>query len=81
MADFTAKVAAQRAGLGVGHLPAWIAGQEAAAGHLLIKNTQAGPISTPLAAAWRDKHEGKALAWFVARVTAPPYAATLTGTF
>ncbi|MEK7323475.1 MAG: LysR family transcriptional regulator [Pseudomonadota bacterium] len=79
VADFTAKVAAQRAGLGVGHLPAWIAEQEAAAGHLLIKKTQAGPIPFSLAAAWRSKHQGNALAWFVAKVTASSHAAMLTG--
>lgn len=79
VADFTAKVAAQRAGLGVGHLPRWIAEQEAAAWHLIIKKTQNGPISFPLAAAWRSNHEGKALTWFAARVTTPPYAAALTG--
>lgn len=63
--DMETKAAAQAAGLGVGHLPRWLAEREAAAGRLLIR--QLAEIRAParLNLAWRTRHEGKALAWFL----------------
>jgi DNA-binding transcriptional LysR family regulator len=69
--DLDAKVIAQRMGLGVGNLPRHIAEREAAAGRLVIKQTEEPKISAPLFLAWRTEHKGKALQWFAARLQEP----------
>jgi DNA-binding transcriptional LysR family regulator len=63
--DIRAKAAAQVAGLGIGHLPRWLADPDIATGRLLAK-TLADPRPTlPLHVAWRTRQSGKALAWFI----------------
>ncbi|MBL8428428.1 MAG: LysR family transcriptional regulator [Dechloromonas sp.] len=63
--DIRSKLAAQRAGLGIGHLPRWLAEPELAAGRL-VKKTLGTPRSTfPLHLAWRSQRTGKALQWFI----------------
>ncbi len=63
--DMRAKAAAQLAGLGVGHLPGWIADPEIAAGRLVKLHTAEPhpPIRSHIA--WRNRQVGKALQWFL----------------
>jgi DNA-binding transcriptional LysR family regulator len=68
--DFTAKVAAQRAGLGVGYLPEPIAREEHEAGRLLIKEVAEPKLESFQYLAWKTSNKGKALAWFLARLDA-----------
>jgi DNA-binding transcriptional LysR family regulator len=72
-----AKAAAQVAGLGVGFLPRPIAEREAAAGRLRILEVAGTRPEGELLAAWRPGEEGKALKWFVGRVSDPLVAAEL----
>ncbi|MFN7086352.1 MAG: LysR family transcriptional regulator [Burkholderiales bacterium] len=69
--DLEAKVMAQRMGLGVGNLPRPLAKREAAAGRLLIKQTEEPKLSAQLSLAWRSGHQGKALQWFTKRLQQP----------
>ena len=63
--DIRAKLAAQVAGLGIGHVPRWLAEPEIAAGRL-VKKTPGDPRSKfPLHIAWRTRQNGKALQWFI----------------
>ncbi|MEQ1773934.1 MAG: LysR family transcriptional regulator, partial [Burkholderiales bacterium] len=66
--NMAAKLLAQQMGLGVGHLPRNIAEHEAAAGTLVIKQTDEGRLNTQLFLAWKSKHKGKALSWWTKRV-------------
>ena len=66
--DMTAKLLAQQMGLGVGHLPRVVAEREAAVGRLVIRQTDEGRLNTRLYLAWRGRHKGKALAWWVKQV-------------
>ena len=66
--DFAAKVAAQRAGLGVGYLPEPIAREEAKAKRLVIKRVAEPKLESFQYLAWRTANKGKALAWFLARL-------------
>ena len=66
--DFAAKVAAQRAGLGVGYLPEAIARDEAKAGRLIIRKVAEPKLEAFQYLAWRTANKGKALAWFLARL-------------
>ena len=75
--NMEAKVAAQVAGLGVGSLPSWLAEREAAAGRLVILETEAPRASGDSLVAWRPGEEGKALQWFVQRLADPLVAAEL----
>lgn len=63
--DIRAKLAAQVAGLGIGHVPRWLAEPEIAAGRL-VKKVLGDPRSKfPLHIAWRTRQNGKALQWFI----------------
>lgn len=63
--DMETKAAAQAVGLGVGHLPPWLAEREVAAGRLLIRRLAEPRAPVPLFTAWRARQGGKALQWFV----------------
>ena len=63
--DIRAKVGAQVAGLGIGHLPRWLAEPEIATGRLVEKHLADARPAIPLHIAWRTRQDGKALAWFV----------------
>lgn len=76
--DMEAKAAAQAAGLGVGHLPRWLAEREAAAGRLCIRRLVESRAATGLHVAWRSRQEGRALAWFLAELKDPETRARLT---
>lgn len=67
--DMRAKLAAHIAGLGVGYLPVSLARQAVAAGQLVIKQVAEAKPSIPLHLAWRSDHSGRALAWFVERLS------------
>jgi len=63
--DIRAKAAAQVAGLGIGHLPRWLADPEIAAGRLIEKALADPRNPMPLHLAWRTRQSGKALRWFL----------------
>lgn len=63
--NFHYKIAAQRAGLGCGHLPQHIAQPELQSGRLVAKATQRDPVGAPVHLAWREPVRGRALAWFI----------------
>ncbi|HSQ05818.1 MAG TPA: LysR substrate-binding domain-containing protein, partial [Burkholderiales bacterium] len=63
--DLDTKLLAQTMGLGVGNLPRYVAEREAAAGRLVIKQTEEPKITALLYVAWRTSHKGRALRWFV----------------
>lgn len=63
--DIRAKAAAQAAGLGIGHLPRWLAEPEIQAGRLVKKMPATPRPAIPLHIAWRTRQEGRALRWFV----------------
>ncbi len=64
--DIRSKASAQVAGLGIGHLPRWLAAPEIAAGRLVEKAVSDPRPAMPLHLAWRSRQPGKALAWFLA---------------
>ncbi len=76
--DIRAKASAQAAGLGIGHLPRWLADPEIAAGHLVEKTLAEPRQELPLNLAWRSRQVGRALAWFLDRLADPDTAQTLT---
>ena len=79
VADMPSKLAAIVAGLGVGHLPRPLAEQQVAAGLIRIKRlTEPMPV-VEQHLAWRTDHEGKALAWFVSRLTTPQWRRNILG--
>lgn len=63
--DLRAKAGAQSAGLGIGHLPRWLADPEIAAGRLIEKAIEGPRPSLPMHIAWRTRHVGRALQWFL----------------
>jgi len=75
--DLRAKVAAQAAGLGIGHLPRWVAAAELAAGRLVEKTLTSSRPTLPLHIAWRTRQDGKALQWFVTELANPEITAAL----
>ncbi len=66
--DFEAKVAAQRAGLGVGYLPEAIARDEHEGGRLVIRQVAEPKLESFQYLAWKTANKGNALAWFLARL-------------
>ena len=63
-----AKVAAQVAGLGVGHVPTHLAAQHIREGRLLVKKVEEERSSGTLIIAWRSGEDGKSLTWFLDRL-------------
>ena len=66
--DIRAKASAQVAGLGIGHLPRWIADPEITAGRLVAMKLADPRAAMPLHIAWRTRQIGKALEWFLAEL-------------
>jgi DNA-binding transcriptional LysR family regulator len=66
--DLPAKLAAQLHGLGCGTLPYYLAADDIAAGRLLVKALEHPPAPTRVLAAWRERHPGHALAWWIAAI-------------
>ncbi|WP_374515942.1 LysR family transcriptional regulator [Niveibacterium sp.] len=75
--DIAAKAAAQRTGLGVGHLPLALAQRDAELGRLKIKRLDAPKPVAPLWLAWQSNQRGRALDWFVERLLEPGCAAMM----
>jgi len=76
--DMSTKAAAQVAGLGVGHLPRWLAEREAQAGRLVEKTLAESRPAMPCHIAWRSRQVGKALAWFLDELQKSELIAALT---
>lgn len=76
--DIRAKASAQVAGLGIGHLPHWLAAPEIAAGRLVEKEIADPRPAMPLHLAWRPRQVGKALEWFLGELEKPEEIAALT---
>lgn len=77
MAD---KIAAQAAGLGVGYLPLHVIREHLARGELVVKSTEAvrgHGDRVPLFAVWRADARGKALQWWLERLSAAAVRAEL----
>jgi DNA-binding transcriptional LysR family regulator len=72
-----AKIAAQAAGLGVGHVPAHFAPAEIGAGRLVARRVVEPQPDTQIFIAWRSAHRGKALEWFLERLEEPQLLARL----
>ena len=66
--DPRAKANAQIAGLGIGHLPRWLAAPEIAAGRLVDLPLAETRQELPINIAWRSRQVGRALAWFLERL-------------
>ncbi|HEX5392767.1 MAG TPA: LysR family transcriptional regulator [Rhodocyclaceae bacterium] len=75
--NLAAKLAAQVAGLGIGHLPLGTARREAAAGRLVIKEIEGGMAPSPVSLAWRHGTSGKALEWFRKKLATDEWEARL----
>jgi len=76
--DIRAKASAQVAGLGIGHLPRWLAAPEIAAGRLVEKEIAEPRPAMPLHLAWRSRQIGKALRWFLDALDETDTITTLT---
>ena len=76
--DIRAKASAQVAGLGIGHLPHWLAAPEIAAGRLVEKSIDDPRPTLPLHLAWRSRQIGKALEWFLAELEKPDVVESIT---
>jgi len=66
-----AKLAAQLAGLGCGHLPRMLAAPYLASGALVEKRTVESKPAGAAHLAWRSGARGKALKWFLAKLSEP----------
>lgn len=74
-----AKLAAQLAGLGCGHLPRTLAAPHLASGALVEKQTAEAKPSGTAHIAWRAASRGKALKWFLTRLAEPQARQMLLG--
>jgi len=77
--DVASKIAAQVAGLGVGYLLRRTAEEETAAGRLVIRRVASTRPATPAYLAWRSRHEGRAIEWFLAHLSDPRASVALLG--
>jgi DNA-binding transcriptional LysR family regulator len=74
-----AKIAAQKAGLGCGFVPAHRVRDELARGELIVKTTDQERSEATLHFAWRHDARGKAVAWWLHRLRTSATRAALTG--
>jgi DNA-binding transcriptional LysR family regulator len=77
--SISAKLAAQLAGLGCGHLPRKIAAPYLASGMLIEKQTSEPKPEGATHIAWNSKTRGKSLKWFLNRLTDPAVQQMLLG--
>jgi DNA-binding transcriptional LysR family regulator len=75
-----AKLAAQLAGLGCGHLPRVLAAPYVASGQLVEKQTVEAKPAGAAHLAWRSSGRGKSLKWFLSRLSEPDARQQLLGT-
>ncbi len=64
-----AKAQAQIAGLGIGHLPRWLADPAIAQGLLIEKPLAEPRPPMPCHIAWKTRHKGKAAQWFISALS------------
>lgn len=69
--DLATKLIAQQKGLGVGNLPRWLLEPELASDRLVEKAVAGGNPRGELYLAWRSGESGRALAWFIQRLSQP----------
>lgn len=67
--DIRAKASAQASGLGIGHLPRWLAQPYLDTGTLIEKQLNEARQPMPLHIAWRSREIGKGLRWFLDALT------------
>jgi DNA-binding transcriptional LysR family regulator len=75
-----AKLAAQLAGLGCGHLPRVLAAPYVASGQLVEKQTVEAKPAGAAHVAWRSSGRGKSLKWFLSRLSEADASQQLLGT-
>ncbi len=63
--SLAAKIAAQKAGLGCGFLPAHLVREELARGELIVRTTDQERSDSTMHVAWRNDARGKAVAWWL----------------
>jgi DNA-binding transcriptional LysR family regulator len=69
VSSMQAKIDAQKAGLGVGYLPAHLIQKEIEQGELIIKATEKTKPTTNFSIAWRlNPSPGKALQWWLTQL-------------
>lgn len=76
--DLRTKAAAQVAGLGIGHLPRWLAAADIAAGRLVELPLAEPRPAAPCHIAWKSRQQGQALSWFLQALARPEVLAELT---
>ncbi len=76
--DMLSKASAQIAGLGIGHLPGWVARPAIAAGTLIEKKLSEPRPAMPYHIAWRNRHVGQATQWFLNELEKTEVIAALT---
>lgn len=74
-----AKLAAQVAGLGCGHLPRTLAAPFIASGALIEKETVDAKLGGAVHIAWRSSARGKSLKWFLTQLADPSIQRSLLG--
>ncbi|MDD2884236.1 MAG: LysR family transcriptional regulator [Dechloromonas sp.] len=72
--DMYAKLSAQVAGLGIGHLPHWLAAPDLARGRLVECTLCEPPPALPCHIGWRTRQMGSALQWFIDALAQPPWS-------
>ena len=76
--NMVAKASAQVAGLGIGHLPHWLADPEIEAGRLVEMPLSEPRQPIPSHIAWRSRQVGNALAWFLEELEKTEQISALT---
>ena len=72
-----AKIAAQKAGLGCGFLPAHLVRDEIARGDLIVRTTDQERSDSTMHVAWRNDARGKAVAWWLEKLRSSATRAAL----
>ena len=76
--NMVAKASAQVAGLGIGHLPHWLADPEIEAGRLVEMPLSEPRQPIPSHIAWRSRQVGNALVWFLEELEKTEQISALT---
>ena len=76
--NLTAKIEAQKAGLGCGFVPAHLVKDELARGELIVRQTDQERNDSAMHFAWRNDARGKAVAWWLGKLRTSATRAALT---